>query len=253
MHKAKLNIDAFLGVTDCQTKTSRNAVIETTAEETELNCGRFVNVVENKQPNKEIIALAEKSYELKSIPVDSDLKIKSKSQFKMATRTIAYTGVLTALVMVLTTFGFGAGQFYFNVGDTLILIAAAIFGPIPAMIAGGVGSLFADIMLYPATMVFSLVIKGTEGLVAGLLFKLVDKYIKNKAILYISSAATMLFSTMLMMTGYFVCQTFLYGTYTAALVALPFDAVQASVSTALAFVILYPLKFIDFKNNLKIR
>ncbi len=253
MHKIKPNVDALRGVMDHKTKTSRNGGIEVTAEKTESNGCCFENVEENKKSNVEISASPDNACKLKNPEVDSDLNIKSKLQFKMAARTVAYTGILTALVMLLTMFGFGAGQFYFNIGDTLILISAAIFGPIPAMIAGGIGSLFADMVLYPATMVFSLVIKGTEGLVAGLLFRLIDKYIKNKTILYVSSAAGMLFSTAIMMTGYFVCQTFLYGTYAAALVALPFDAVQASVSTALAFVILYPLKFIKYKNKLKIK
>ena len=42
-----------------------------------------------------------------------------------------------------------------------------------------------------------------------------------------------------MMTGYFVCQTFFYGTYAAALLALPMDAVQASISSVAAMLLLY--------------
>lgn len=179
-------------------------------------------------------------------------KLEKRSKtLKMATRTVAYTGVLTAMVMLATLLGFSTGQFYFNVGDTVILVAAAVFGPIPAMLAGGLGAFFADMAVYPVTMVFTLFIKAFEGLVAGLLLKIISKFVTKKSLNVLLSTLAMAFSAFLMMTGYFICQTFFYGTYAAALIALPMDAVQAAVSTVLAFTLLYPLKFISFKDKLK--
>ena len=52
-----------------------------------------------------------------------------------------------------------------------------------------------------------------------------------------------------MMTGYFVCQTFFYGSKESALVALPMDAVQATVSFSIAFIALYPMKMLNFREK----
>lgn len=184
-------------------------------------------------------------------------KFKSTRFFKndkarFTTRMVAYTGIMTAMVMVATLLGFSTAQFYFNVGDTVILICSAIFGPIPAMIAGGLGAFFADMAVYPATMVFTLCIKAVEGFVAGCLFKIIYKFIKNKPLKIILSIIAMAFSSALMMTGYFLCQTLFYGTYAAAIIALPMDAVQAVVSTTLASILLYLCHLIEFKERFKL-
>ena len=182
----------------------------------------------------------------------SKTQMFNKVNFKFTTKMVAYTGIMTAMVMVATLLGFSTAQFYFNVGDTVILICAAIFGPIPAMIAGGLGSFFADLAIYPATMLFTLFIKAIEGLVFGILFSLIRKYIKNKFLNISLSILSMFFSTFLMMTGYFICQTFFYGTYAAAIIALPMDAVQATVSTVLASILLYVFHMLSLKEKLYI-
>lgn len=185
----------------------------------------------------------------------ADKQITSKSTHvsaKNATRVVAYTGIMTAMVMVATLLGFSTAQFYFNVGDTVILLTAAIFGPIPAMIAGGLGAFFADMAVYPATMLFTLIIKAVEGLVAGILLQLIFAKIRKSSLKIVLSVIAMAISAFLMMTGYFICQTFFYGTYAAALIALPMDAVQASVSVTLATILLYPLHFLDFRSRLRL-
>ena len=187
-----------------------------------------------------------------------------------ATRAVAYTGIMTALVYVYTLLGISTPQFYFNLGDSVILIAAALFNPVIAMIAGGLGAFFADLTVYPATMLFTLFIKAIEGLVAGLLLMLIRRAFKNRLdklsrskeaalalkklqiVKIVCSAAAMLFSAALMMTGYFICQTFFYGTMSAAVIALPMDAVQAVVSCVLATVVLYVFGLEKFKDRLKL-
>ncbi len=288
--------------------------------------------------------------------------MKNAKFAKSATRFVAYTAVMTALTYVGTLIGFSGAQFYFNLGDSVILICASLFGPIPAMIAGGLGAFFADLTVYPATMLFTLVIKALEGLIAGMLFKLVKFMVKrafggkfststaaagfspahsrdsmeegefadsdadgatdvgasgataddNSAptdlseniqnslsgsdyicdaqdgtgegdpdnaphandmaeydenstlskekcnsnsdsaqkrtnrvaavVQILLSFAVCIFSSAFMMTGYFVCQTFFYGTYATALVALPMDAAQAAISSVVAVAALYGLK-----------
>lgn len=188
---------------------------------------------------------------------------KSHKIAKLGTRAVAYIGISTAMVFVATLIGFSSSQFYFNFGDSVILLISALLGPISAMLAGGLGAFFADMAVYPATMLYTLVIKAIEGLVAGVLFKLIFKHYDRlalkaplsrhqQAIKIILSLATMLLCTSIMMCGYFICQTFFYGTINSALVALPMDCAQACVSTFVAMIALYPLKLLKFRAKLQV-
>ena len=57
---------------------------------------------------------------------------------------------------------------YFNVGDVLIFVAALTFGPLVGGFAGGVGSAIADAIGFPVFVIPTLVIKGLEGFIAGM-------------------------------------------------------------------------------------
>jgi len=87
--------------------------------------------------------------------------------------TITVTAVFTALVF-LSTYLFQipipATQGYFNLGDIMIFITALTFGPTVGGFAGGVGSFLSDFVGGFGTFApFTLVIKGLEGYVAGLI------------------------------------------------------------------------------------
>lgn len=58
---------------------------------------------------------------------------------------------------------------YFNFGDVMIFVAALTLNPIVGGIAGGVGSAISDAIGFPAFVVPTLIIKGLEGLLAGLI------------------------------------------------------------------------------------
>lgn len=92
------------------------------------------------------------------------------------------SGVMIALVFLATYFTriptpLPGG--YFNLGDAVIMMAAAFLGPAGGLIAGSIGSGFADIAA--AAFIYApitLVVKGIEGLVVGLL---ISKYIRSMA------------------------------------------------------------------------
>ena len=175
---------------------------------------------------------------------------EKQGKFVFPTRKLVFTALMTALTVVATVvLGFRTGDFFFNCGDTVIFITAALFGPVPAMIAGGIGSFFADLAVYPATMFFTLVIKGLEGLLCGLLMKLFRSNGQGKILSAVTGCATMIVSGAFMMTGYFICNTFIYGTPASALAALPADAVQASVSVAVACALLYVMRLIALRKR----
>jgi uncharacterized membrane protein len=59
---------------------------------------------------------------------------------------------------------------YINLGDAVVYIAALLFGPLYGLVAGGVGSSLADLLGgYGVFAPFTLVIKGLEGLLVGIL------------------------------------------------------------------------------------
>lgn len=176
-----------------------------------------------------------------------NMKNATKNKVKFTTKAIAYAAAGTALVTAATLAGLSTPQFYFNLGDAVILIISALFGPIIGGLAGGLGSFFADLAVYPATMFYTLVIKGTEGFLAGLFLSLIRKKISKKTVLWSLNAVVLAFCAYFMMLGYFICQTYIYGTLATALIALPMDAVQASSSFVIAFIILYPCKLINLR------
>lgn len=58
---------------------------------------------------------------------------------------------------------------YFNVGDVMIFVAALTFNPVVGGFAGGVGSAIADAIGFPVFVIPTLIIKGLEGTLAGLI------------------------------------------------------------------------------------
>ncbi len=93
----------------------------------------------------------------------------------MEKKDIAMAAIFAAFVAVSTmsfTLYIPATRGYFNLGEAFVYISALLGGPIVGMIAGGVGSAMADVMLgYAVFAPGTLVIKGIEGLVAGYIFK----------------------------------------------------------------------------------
>lgn len=169
---------------------------------------------------------------------------------KFSTRQIAFTAVMTALVAVATmVLHVQTGESYTNLGDTMIFLAAAFFGPVPGLIAGGIGSFLADLITYPVTMWFTLVIKGMEGLIAGLgiyyankLFEKSNKEKKDKIIKDVLYLVSCLVAAAWMVLGYYLAKAFSYGTPESALVSLPKNCLQGGLSIIIAAILYYALK-----------
>jgi uncharacterized membrane protein len=91
----------------------------------------------------------------------------------MKTRDLALAGIMTALVLVITrTFVVPIPQTkgFFNLGEAGVYMAAVLFGPVIGAFAGGVGSALADLTLgYAQYAPFTLVIKGVEGALVGVI------------------------------------------------------------------------------------
>lgn len=178
--------------------------------------------------------------------------MKQVSKTRRAVVHIAVTGVMTGLVMAFTYFGVNLGTAYVNLGDAMVLAAGALFGPVTGMIAGGLGAMLMDLIVYPATFVFTLFIKGIEGALCGVLLKYaLPKLTRGKYPLLqvILGIAAMMLSALFMAAGYFGTNVLFWGEgdspatrLSGALLQLPIDIAQGAVGCAIAALLIYAVR-----------
>ena len=142
------------------------------------------------------------------------------------TKLIVLNGLMVAFVCVATMviqIPVPMTQGYVNIGDSIIFVTSIVFGPIPGMIAGGIGSALADILTgYSYWALFTLIIKGFEGYIVGIV-------VRNNATLIKNILATLL-GTIIMVFGYLVFGTFLQGSFIVSLSSVPSNIIQGIVS-----------------------
>ena len=147
--------------------------------------------------------------------------MQPKPDKKRATLTIAQAGVMAALVAVATFFPqipIPATKGYLNFGDIMIFITALTFGPIVGGFAGGVGSAISDVAGgYAYFAPFTLIIKGAEGLIAGLISNRLSR--KRDVIAVVIAGAEMV-------SGYFLAEFFGLSEGWAAVSEVPFNILQ---------------------------
>ena len=130
----------------------------------------------------------------------------AKSDGDRQIRRIAVAAVMTAFVTVATfliqipnppTHG------YINVGDAMIFTTSLTFGSYIGGVAGGLGSALSDMWAgYGYFAPFTLIIKGCEGLVSGLIS---DRKTFSRDLLAV------LMGGIIMVSGYFLAEAFLLG------------------------------------------
>ena len=146
-----------------------------------------------------------------------------------------------ALVFISTaTLNITVGTSLVNLGDAFIFIISYFFGPVAGLISGSIGSCLADLAVFPVTALYTLFIKGIEGLIFGLISKKIKNMnyssIKENIMLMIACVI----SCFIMMSGYFLTETFLYGSYQTALISIYSNLVQ-SILSIIIFYMLYNL------------
>jgi uncharacterized membrane protein len=159
---------------------------------------------------------------------------------KLGTREIAAAAVMSALVTATTMliqFPIPATEGFFNIGDSMIMVAALAFGPVVGCIAGGLGSALADFFGgWYLWVPFTLIIKGIEGFLSGWIIES-KRYNIGKKILVLA----WMIGGLEMVIGYFLVQVYLYG-LSAALVEIPFNLIQMSIGGVIGIPITLALK-----------
>ena len=156
------------------------------------------------------------------------------------TKLIVLNGLMIALVCIATMviqIPIPMTEGYVNIGDSIIFVASILFGPIPGMIAGGLGSALADILTgYSHWALFTLLIKGFEGYVVGIIVRKNTNLVKN-------ILATLL-GVLIMVSGYLLAGTFLQGSF-------PSNTIQGIVSMVIGIPIASYLLTVKYVKSFK--
>ncbi len=166
---------------------------------------------------------------------------KEHSRFGVTVK-VALTAVFAGLVFIATSqippIPIPATSGYFNVGEPIIYVAALLFGPLVGALSGGIGAMLADV--YLGFVVFApgtLVIKGAEGAIVGLLNLKLGKYIQNPTICAVVSVTI---GGLEMVTGYFIYEQLVLGyPFIVALAEVPFNILQMLIGLAIAVPIMH--------------
>lgn len=166
------------------------------------------------------------------------------------TLRIAFLGVFTALVVVMTALPkipVPQTNGYINLGDSMILLSVVFFGGPFGAIVGAFGSAIADIISgYSHWAPYTFVIKGIEPLMMALILML----FKNKRST-VSVVVASIPATALMVCGYFIVGTLLYDK-AAAMAEVPGNLIQAGGSIVICF-LLFVATYKPITNFIKTR
>lgn len=134
---------------------------------------------------------------------------------------------------------------YFNTGDVFVLLSGWCLGPLYGAVAAAVGSALADVWsgfaLYAPATFF---IKGFNAALAWLVAFFMKKVIKKDTLDFIARIVGAIAGETVMVLGYFLFETILYGVAGGAL-ALVGNSLQGVCCATLAVILfsaLYPVK-----------
>ena len=161
------------------------------------------------------------------------MKLEKTLKLTSTAMLTAMVCVATMLIRIPTMVG------YTNLGDGFILLSAFLFGPFYGAVAGGIGSMLADILSgYAFYAPATLVIKGLIAVIAALLWKAMRKRGGDKVWKKILAS---LVAEIWMAAGYWTFETLFLGEAKAALASVPNNIAQGLVGVVLGMVLYYAL------------
>ncbi|WXR61126.1 ECF transporter S component [Peptostreptococcaceae bacterium AGR-M142] len=164
------------------------------------------------------------------------------------TKNIVYYALMIALVCLGTMMiriPVIATNGYINVGDSFIFIAATVLGPVGGFLAGGIGSALADLLSgYSHFAVFTLIVKGLEGYLVGLLMSKIEirNFNLKMILVYLMGASEMVL-------GYYLVESFMYGSFITPIPSIFANMIQGGASVIIgSLMVLSIYKTNYFKN-----
>ena len=146
----------------------------------------------------------------------------------MNVKKLAVTGMMAAMICVLTIFPhIPLGSGYIHLGDGLILLGVMLLGPL-GIPAAAIGSMLADLLVYPVYAPVTLVVKGLMSLVAWLIYR--KGNVRRMVLACVAAEAVMVL-------GYFAYEWFAVPEFAVA--DIPGNLIQGVAGAALGIVFSY--------------
>ncbi len=154
--------------------------------------------------------------------------------FKIAAAAIFAALVAAATLLFVVPIPATTG--YFNLGETLIYIAALLFGPLVGAVAGA-GATIADVLVAAQYAPGTFAIKAIEGFLVGFLSKKLNRKIQN---ITVSASIAIVIGGFEMVIGYFFYETLVLGyPFALALVEVPLNIVQMLIGLMIAVPVMH--------------
>ena len=146
----------------------------------------------------------------------------------MNVKKLAVTGMMAAMICVLTIFPhIPLGSDYIHLGDGLILLGVMLLGPL-GIPAAAIGSMLADLLVYPVYAPVTLVVKGLMAMVAWLIYR--KGNVRRMVLACVAAEAVMVL-------GYFAYEWFAVPEFAVA--DIPGNLIQGVAGAALGIVFSY--------------
>jgi uncharacterized membrane protein len=128
----------------------------------------------------------------------SDVKQLVNVGIIAAFSTLAFVGTIVIRIPIPATGG------YFNLGDTFVMIAALLYGPLIGALVGLIGPALADAIGFPQFILATALVKCLEGLAVGLIGG------KSRGDTLTRPVLALAVGIMILVGGYFVFEAFIY-------------------------------------------
>lgn len=172
----------------------------------------------------------------KNPPTEHDTPMNNSQGTTFKIAAAAIFAALVAAATLLFVIPIPATSGYFNLGETLIYIAALLFGPLVGAVAGA-GATIADALVAAQFAPGTFTIKGIEGFLVGFLFKKLNQ--KTKSIT-LSATIAIVIGGLEMVAGYFLYETAVLGyPFALAAVEIPFNIVQMLIGLVVAVPVMH--------------
>jgi uncharacterized membrane protein len=149
--------------------------------------------------------------------------------FKIASAAIF--AALVAAATLLFVIPIPATSGYFNLGETLIYVAALLFGPLVGAVAGA-GATIADALVAPQFAPGTFTVKAIEGFLVSFLFKKLNRKIRSMTL---CATIAVVIGGFEMVLGYFLYETLVLAyPFALAAVEVPFNIVQMLIGLVVA-------------------
>ncbi|MGI6678912.1 MAG: ECF transporter S component [Dehalobacterium sp.] len=111
---------------------------------------------------------------------------------------------------------------YIHIGDSVVYLCGILLGPLYGAVAAGLGSLLADLLAgFVIYAPVSLVIKGLDAMVVGFVYLIFAKHHFSQGKKMVVFSMAVILGSLVMVLGYLVFESFLYGFPVAVLGVIP--------------------------------